>query len=168
MKSCFTLSSIVRGGYQTYPRLVGKNLYSPINFDKLTAQALHYFYTNAHFVEGPVKFDSHYYQCDRGQLILTQSQLADSLKISERDWRRVIGNLKEEQIIDVQRLKYGSLVTLHSYDLHTVKTPKVPAVQVVQSSTYPKGDVGNLVFHNDSTRYPEHNVQGCEIAPIEF
>lgn len=99
---------------------------------------------------------------------MTQSQLADSLKISERDWRRVIGNLKEEQIIDVQRLKYGSLVTLHSYDLHTVKTPKVPAVQVVQSSTYPKGEVGNLVFHNDSTRYPEHNVQGCEIAPIEF
>lgn len=168
MKSCFTLSSIVRGGYQTYPRLVGKNLYSPINFDRLTARALHYFYTYAHFVEGPVLFDSHYYQCDRGQLILAQTQLVKKLQTSDREFARVIGCLKDEQIIDVQRLKHGSLVTLHSYDLQTVKTPKVPAVQVVQSSTYPKGDVGNLVFHNDSTRYPEHNVQGCEIAPIEF
>lgn len=168
MKSCFSLSSIVRGGYQTYPRLVGKNLYSNITFDKLTARALHYFYTYAHFVEGPVKFESHYYQCDRGQLILTQSQLVKNLQTSEREWARVVAHLKEEQIIDVQRIKYGSLVTLNSYDLHMAKMQKAPAVHVVQGPSYPKGEAGNLVFQNDSMRYPEHNVQGCEIAPIQF
>ena len=66
-------------------------------------RALFIFFRDAYFKQGIVVIKESAYPCMRGQLITNHKELTLELKINTRDWERYFKDLKEENVIQVER-----------------------------------------------------------------
>jgi hypothetical protein len=126
------MENLIKGGYCSFPRAVIENLDHPEKQIRTIAKALFIFFRDAYFKQGIVKIRESAYTCMRGQLITNHKDLVLELKINTRDWERYFKDLKVENIIQVERLRYGTRITLIAYDrligakLREESAPKAP------------------------------------------
>jgi len=132
MSKFYSMENLIKGGYCSFPRAVIENLDHPEKQIRTIARALFIFFRDAYFKQGIVVIKESAYPCMRGQLITNHKELTIELKINTRDWERYFKDLKEENVIQVERLRYGTRITLIAYDkligakLREVSAPKMP------------------------------------------
>jgi hypothetical protein len=72
---------------------------------------------DARFVDGTMAIKNSVYPCRRGQLIIQQKKMAAQLNVNYRLFRQAMDFLKSDGIIEVERLKDGSRITITAYDM---------------------------------------------------
>lgn len=115
-KSC-SMRKLINEGYCAIPRAVLHNLTNPDDLEKLVANLLFNFFMDARFVDGTMAIKNSVYPCRRGQLIIQQKKMAAQLNVNYRLFRQAMDFLKGDGIIEVERLKDGSRITITAYDL---------------------------------------------------
>ena len=115
-KSC-SMRRLISEGFSAIPRAVLNNLTNPDEQERLIANILFIFFRDARFKDGTMAIKKSIYPCRRGQLIISQTILAAQLKVNFRFFQRAMNVLKGDGIIEVERLKDGSRITITAYDL---------------------------------------------------
>ena len=115
-KSC-SMRRLISEGFSAIPRAVLNNLTNPDEQERLIANILFIFFRDARFKDGTMAIKKSIYPCRRGQLIISQTILAAQLKVNFRFFQRAMDVLKGDGIIEVERLKDGSRITITAYDM---------------------------------------------------
>ena len=115
-KSC-SMRRLISEGFSAIPRAVLNNQDNPDEQERLIANILFIFFRDARFKDGTMAIKKSIYPCRRGQLIISQTILAAQLKVNFRFFQRAMDVLKGDGIIEVERLKDGSRITITAYDM---------------------------------------------------
>jgi len=115
-KSC-SMRRLISEGFSAIPRAVLNNLTNPDEQERLIANILFIFFRDARFKDGTMALTNAVYPCRRGQLVVQQKKMAAQMMVNYRSFQRVINVLKSDGIIEVERLKDGSRITITAYDL---------------------------------------------------
>ena len=115
-KSC-SMRRLISEGFSAIPRAVLNNLTNPDEQERLIANILFIFFRDARFKDGTMALTNAVYPCRRGQLVVQQKKMAAQMMVNYRSFQRVINVLKSDGIIEVERLKDGSRITIKAYDL---------------------------------------------------
>ena len=115
-KSC-SMRRLISEGFSAIPRAVLNNQDNPDEQERLIANILFIFFRDARFKDGTMAIKKSIYPCRRGQLIISQTILAAQLKVNFRFFQRAMDVLKSDGIIEVERLKDGSRITITAYDM---------------------------------------------------
>ena len=115
-KSC-SMRKLISEGFSAIPRAVLNNQDNPDEQERLIANILFIFFRDARFKDGTMALKNAIYPCRRGQLVVQQKKMAAQMMVNYRSFQRVINVLKSDGIIEVERLKDGSRITITAYDL---------------------------------------------------
>ncbi|MFV0270155.1 MAG: hypothetical protein ACK5HZ_00475 [Macellibacteroides fermentans] len=115
-KSC-SMRRLISEGFSAIPRAVLNNLTNPDEQERLIANILFIFFRDARFKDGTMALTNAVYPCRRGQLVVQQKKMAAQMMVNYRSFQRVINVLKSDGIIEVERLKDGSRITITAYDM---------------------------------------------------
>lgn len=115
-KSC-SMRRLISEGFSAIPRAVLNNLTNPDEQERLIANILFIFFRDARFKDGTMALKNAVYPCRRGQLVVQQKKMAAQMMVNYRSFQRVINVLKSDGIIEVERLKDGSRITITAYDM---------------------------------------------------
>ena len=115
-KSC-SMRKLISEGFSAIPRAVLNNQDNPDEQERLIANILFIFFRDARFKDGTMALTNAVYPCRRGQLVVQQKKMAAQMMVNYRSFQRVINVLKGDGIIEVERLKDGSRITITAYDM---------------------------------------------------
>lgn len=115
-KSC-SMRKLISEGFSAIPRAVLNNQDNPDEQERLIANILFIFFRDARFKDGTMALKNAIYPCRRGQLVLQQKKMAAQMMVNYRSFQRIINVLKGDGIIEVERLKDGSRITITAYDM---------------------------------------------------
>lgn len=115
-KSC-SMRKLISEGFSAIPRAVLNNLTNPDEQERLIANILFIFFRDARFKDGTMALKNAVYPCRRGQLVVQQKKMAAQMMVNYRSFQRIINVLKSDGIIEVERLKDGSRITITAYDM---------------------------------------------------
>ena len=111
------MRKLISEGFSAIPRAVLNNQDNPDEQERLIANILFIFFRDARFKDGTMAIKKSIYPCRRGQLIISQTILAAQLKVNFRFFQRAMDVLKGDGIIEVERLKDGSRITITASDM---------------------------------------------------
>ena len=115
-KSC-SMRKLISEGFSAIPRAVLNNQDNPDEQERLIANILFIFFRDARFKDGTMALKNAVYPCRRGQLVVQQKKMAAQMMVNYRSFQRIINVLKSDGIIEVERLKDGSRITIKAYDM---------------------------------------------------
>ena len=115
-KSC-SMRRLINEGFSAIPRAVLNNQDNPDEQERLIANILFIFFRDARFKDGTMALTNAVYPCRRGQLVVQQKKMAAQMMVNYRSFQRIINVLKSDGIIEVERLKDGSRITITAYDM---------------------------------------------------
>ena len=115
-KSC-SMRKLISEGFSAIPRAVLNNQDNPDEQERLIANILFIFFRDARFKDGTMALKNAGYPCRRGQLVVQQKKMAAQMMVNYRSFQRIINVLKGDGIIEVERLKDGSRITITAYDM---------------------------------------------------
>ena len=116
MKKNFTLDDLLQSAYIRMPRLIFKLRYSDDPEDRLLADLYEYLYTQSFFKKGKVDKHNTQLDCQRGQIICSQAEIAKCLQVKLKKTKILIKELKELNLIEVEQIGGISHISIRYYD----------------------------------------------------
>ena len=116
MKKKFTLEALLNSPYIRMPRVIHELRYGDDPEGRLLADLYEYLYTQSFFKKGMVDKHNTQLDCQRGQIICSQAEIAKCLQVKLKKTKILIKELKELNLIEVEQIGGISHISIRYYD----------------------------------------------------